>query len=80
MFSPPGLDFSSASHFVTVNQSQFLKEIIVYIDIIDDEVSELPEVFVLHLRDATSRTGAAAETEVNIGRDVSIARITEPGM
>ena len=69
------LDYNSTSHYVEVQQGQ--KEISLYIDIVDDTISELEEIFVLHLRDVTEAPGK--DTEVQLGRDVSTVVITQPG-
>jgi len=51
----------------------------VIVDIFDDSISELQEVFFLYLRDITGTPTEGGNSRVKAGQDVSIVHITEPG-
>lgn len=68
----PGDDFNDDVHTFTLQDLE-QSEIDVEINIVDDDISEHMEIFLLVLR----VVNASEETEINIGRNVSVVRIRQ---
>ena len=72
-FSILGDDFNDSSITLTLQGQLHLIEKNAYVNIVDDAVSEYEEVFLLVLR----VVNATEETQIEVGRNVSVARIRQ---
>ena len=72
------LDYNSTSQRIRIPPGE--KQASVFIDILDDDISELDEIFLLHLRDVSNATGGGGpKAGVKLGRDVCVIYINQPG-
>lgn len=71
------LDFNSTSYFVTIEPG--MDQVTLSIEILQDEVSEWQETFLLYLSHVTQQMDEDNEVPVTFKQDVSIVRIKQSG-
>lgn len=72
-----GLDFNSSSQFVTLDRTT--TSVTLRINIVQDDISEHEEVFLLLLRDATQPAADGSRIPVTLERDVTTVVIGQSG-
>lgn len=76
LFGNAGLDFNSSSHFVTIQSDTY--QVTLDIEIVQDELTELEEVFLLMIRNPAMLPDLEGEVCVSLSRSLSLVRIKMP--